>query len=130
MLIIGDAAHSMVPYMSEGAAMAVEDGAALAEVLSLIESRSELRSALEVFERHRILRTGQMQEASLVNGKLWHFADGPEQEARDAAMRSAMAGHIDESPNQFSDPLTAQWTYGYDAEYEIREAWRENRART
>ncbi|KAF2440456.1 salicylate hydroxylase [Karstenula rhodostoma CBS 690.94] len=130
LLIIGDAAHSMVPYMSEGAAMAVEDGAALAEILSLIESPSELRSALQVFERHRILRTGQMQEASLVNGKLWHFADGPEQEARDAAMRSKVAGDVEESPNQFSDPVTAQWTYGYDAEVEIREAWNEIRART
>ncbi|OAG10630.1 FAD/NAD(P)-binding domain-containing protein, partial [Paraphaeosphaeria sporulosa] len=128
LVIIGDAAHSMVPYMSEGAAMAVEDGAALAEVLSLIGSRSELRSALEVFERHRILRTGQMQEASLVNGKLWHFADGPEQEARDTAMRSAMSGDIDENPNQFCDPVTAQWTYGFDAEVEIREAWSKNRA--
>ncbi|KAF9735030.1 hypothetical protein PMIN06_000802 [Paraphaeosphaeria minitans] len=127
MVIIGDAAHSMVPYMSEGAAMAVEDGAALAEVLSLIDSRSELRSALEVFERHRLLRTGQMQEASLINGKLWHFADGPEQEARDTAMKSAMVGGVDESPNQFCDPVTAQWTYGYDAEVEIREAWIENR---
>jgi salicylate hydroxylase len=118
----------MVPYMSEGAAMAVEDGAALAEVLSLIESPSELRSALDVFERHRILRTGQMQEASLINGKLWHFADGPEQDARDAAMRSAMAGDVGESPNQFSDPVTAQWTYGYDAEVEIRKAWSKSRA--
>ncbi|KAJ4357435.1 uncharacterized protein N0V89_002010 [Didymosphaeria variabile] len=128
LLLIGDAAHSMVPYMSEGAAMAVEDGAALAEVLSLVESPSQIRSALEVFERQRILRTGQMQEASLVNGKLWHFADGPEQEARDAAMRSAMDGDVGESPNQFSDPVAAQWTYGYDAEVEIRKAWTNDQA--
>ena len=113
----------MVPYMSEGAAMAVEDGAALAEVLSLIRFPSELRSALKVFERQRILRTGQMQEASLVNGKLWHFADGPEQEARDAAMKSQMERGGFETPNQFSDTVTAQWTYGYDAEAEMRKAW-------
>lgn len=110
--------------------MAVEDGAALAEILSLIETRSEFRPALEVFERHRLVRTGQMQEASLVNGKLWHFPDGLEQQARDAAMKSAMAGEMDESPNQFCDPVTAQWAYGYDAEVEIRKAWGEHRGGT
>ncbi|KAJ4293248.1 hypothetical protein N0V90_008530 [Kalmusia sp. IMI 367209] len=130
LVIIGDAAHAMVPYMSEGAAMAVEDGAALAEVLSLIESPDELHSALEVFERQRILRTGQMQEASLVNGKLWHFADGPEQRARDAAMKLEMGEkRVEDTPNQWSDSVTSGWTYGYDAEAEIRRAWRENRAR-
>jgi len=34
-LIPGDAAHSMVPYMSHGAVIAVKDGTALAKVLSL-----------------------------------------------------------------------------------------------
>lgn len=124
LLILGDAAHAMVPYMSEGAAMAVEDGAALAEVLSLIKSPSELHNALKVFERVRLLRTGQMQEASLVNGKLWHFADGKEQMARDAAMKPEVHGQkVDESPNQWSDPVTAAWTYGYDAEEEMKRAW-------
>ncbi|KAF1958975.1 FAD/NAD(P)-binding domain-containing protein [Byssothecium circinans] len=123
LVIIGDAAHAMVPYMSEGAAMAVEDGAALAEVLSFMTLPSQLPDALKTFERVRVLRTGQMQEASLVNGKLWHFADGPEQRARDAAMKTEGDG---ESPNQWSDVLTASWTYGYDAEKEVRKAWIES----
>jgi salicylate hydroxylase len=124
LLILGDAAHAMVPYMSEGAAMAVEDGAALAEVLSLIESPSQILGALKVFEGVRLLRTGQMQEASLVNGKLWHFADGPEQRARDVAMKPEVNGEkVPESPNQWSDPVTAGWAYGYDAETEVRKAW-------
>jgi salicylate hydroxylase len=127
LVIIGDAAHSMVPYMSEGAAMAVEDGAALAEILSLITSASHLHSALKVFEKVRLLRTGQMQEASLVNGKLWHFADGPDQRARDAGMRAEVEGKVvKESPNQWSDPATQRWCYGYDAEKEIRDVWDEH----
>jgi salicylate hydroxylase len=125
LLLIGDAAHAMVPYMSEGAAMAVEDGAALAEILSLVSSSDQLPTALRVFERVRLLRTGQMQEASLVNGKLWHFADGPEQRARDEAMRDEVEGRVVKaSPNQWSDPKTQRWAYGYDAEREVREAWR------
>lgn len=143
MLIIGDAAHAMVPYMSQGkylnrpkynepelirlhtgAAMAVEDAAALAAVLDRLSEKSELSRALSVFERVRKLRTSQMQEASLVNAKLWHFADGPEQQARDAAMAAEVQGlHFIESPNQWSDPQTQIWCYGYNAEEEVLKAW-------
>jgi salicylate hydroxylase len=81
LVVLGDAAHAMVPYMSQGAAMAVEDGAALAALLSLIESREQISHALQIFEKERMKRSGGMQSASLVNGKLWHFPDGPQQEA-------------------------------------------------
>lgn len=123
-IILGDAAHAMVPYMSQGAAMAVEDGAALATVLSLITSHSQIPKALKVFEKERITRTSQMQEASLLNGKIWHFADGPEQRARDEAMKKEVNNeHFTWSPNQWSDPVTQWWAYGYDAEAEMRRAW-------
>jgi salicylate hydroxylase len=124
LLILGDAAHPMVPYMSSGAAMAVEDGAALAEILSLVTFPSQLPQALKVFEKVRILRSSQMQEASLVNGKLWHFMDGQEQRTRDEGMRVEVEGReVRESPNQWSDPVTAAWVYGYDAEMEMKRAW-------
>ena len=124
LLIMGDAAHPMLPYMSEGAAMAVEDGAALAEAIDQIGSLEELSDALHVWETVRITRTGQMQEASLINGRLWHFADGPLQRARDEAMRPEVEGkQFLSSPNQWSDPTTQRWCYGYDAELEIRQAW-------
>lgn len=120
----------MVPYMSEGAAMAVEDGAALAEILSLVEERDEIPVALKVFEKARILRTGQMQEASLINGEIWHFADGKEQIARDASMRNEVEGKVvRESANQWTDPTTTRWAYGHDAEKAMRDAWKEAKVR-
>lgn len=123
-LILGDAAHAMVPYMSQGAAMAVEDGAALAEVLSQINCSNEVPEALRVFEAERMKRSYGMQAASLVNGKLWHFADGPDQEARDLGMRAEVEGHsFLESTNQWSDHVTQMWAYGYDAEVEVKRAW-------
>ena len=124
LLIMGDAAHAMVPYMSQGAAMAVEDAAALAEAIDKVHNKNDLPSALQVWETVRIKRTSQMQEASLINGKLWHFADGPLQRARDEAMRPEVEGRqFMSSPNQWSDPTTQRWCYGYDAEREIQKAW-------
>ncbi|KAH8819183.1 hypothetical protein F5884DRAFT_759808 [Xylogone sp. PMI_703] len=124
-VIIGDAAHAMVPYMSQGAAMAVEDGAALAAVLSLISDPTEVPEALQVFEEERMKRAGQMQQASLLNGKLWHFPDGPEQRMRDECMRPEVEGRsFSWSPNQWSDPVTQWWAYGYNAEKEAENAWK------
>ncbi|KAE8415988.1 hypothetical protein BDV36DRAFT_214074 [Aspergillus pseudocaelatus] len=126
LVILGDAAHAMLPYMSQGAAMAVEDGVALARSISYMQSQEQLTEALAIFEKVRILRAGQMQEASLLNGQLWHFADGPMQEARDAAMEPEVEGlSFSHSPNQWSDPATQMWCYGYEAEREIDQAWAE-----
>ena len=103
--------------------MAVEDAAALAEAISAIQSKTELPTALNAFQTVRVKRANQMQEASLINGKIWHFADGPEQEARDRAMRPEVEGlPFDESPNQWSDPVTQAWCYDYDAEEAMAKA--------
>lgn len=104
--------------------MAVEDGVALACSLAKIDSKADIPQALSIFEQVRIDRTSKMQEASMLNGKLWHFADGPVQRARDAAMQPETKGEpFSHSPNQWSDPATQMWTYQYDAELEIEKAW-------
>ncbi|XP_014551814.1 hypothetical protein COCVIDRAFT_19972 [Bipolaris victoriae FI3] len=124
LIIVGDAAHAMLPYMSQGAAMAVEDGAALAVVLNKITSLEELPFALRLFEKERMKRCGDMQNASTVNGYIWHFPDGPEQVARDSAMSAEVLGlPFTSSANQWSDPVTQWWAYGYDAESVMEEAW-------
>jgi salicylate hydroxylase len=109
--------------------MAVEDGAALAEALRHAYSTDDMAAALKVYQDVRIQRTSQMQQASLVNGVVFHFADGPEQEARDAAMRAEVEDRVfTESPNQWSDPTTQAWAYGYDAVGAIADAFRTPRA--
>ncbi|KAL1615703.1 hypothetical protein SLS54_008833 [Diplodia seriata] len=140
-VIIGDAAHAMLPFMGQGrrgfrvaggstlltfpgAAQAVEDGASLATLISSMSSRSELPAALRVFQELRIARTAQVQQASFVNGRIFHFPDGPEQRARDEAMRAEAKGrHYIQSPNGLSDPTTQIWLYSHDAEAEARKAW-------
>ncbi|KAF4448971.1 salicylate hydroxylase [Fusarium austroafricanum] len=130
LLILGDAAHAMVPYMSQGAAMAVEDGAALAIALSKIKRKEEVPGALRAFQDERMSRSYGMQAASLVNGRLWHFPDGSLQQARDLGMRAEVEGKpFVESTNQWSDPTTQLWAYGYDAEKTMEERWRIGKTR-
>ena len=48
----------------------------------------------------------------------------PEQEARDESMRPEVEGrHFLVSANQWSDPRTLWWAYGYDAEAAKDSAW-------
>lgn len=126
LLLLGDSAHATLPYMSQGAALAVEDGAALAEAIHLASSRKDLARVLRIWDEARVQRGTQMQEASSVNGVLWHFDDGPEQMARDAAMKweveegvhTSLIGRS--SPNQWTDYRTSTWCFGHEAEEDVR----------
>jgi salicylate hydroxylase len=115
LVLLGDAAHAMLPNMALGAAMAVEDAATLAECLKSIPDRKNLRDALDLYQQLRIPRAKAVQEASDLHGYILHYPDGPLQEARDAAMRPEVEGKpFADSPNQWSDPATQQFCYSYD----------------
>jgi salicylate hydroxylase len=107
--------------------MAVEDAAVLAECLSQVTGDStakSLRTALTVFEKTRHLHTTAVQEASLQAGNVLHLRDGPEQEARDAAMKSGAAKETtSEIAYGLADMRTRDRCYGYDAVREARKEW-------
>ncbi|KAL6250173.1 hypothetical protein RBB50_002474 [Rhinocladiella similis] len=113
-VLLGDAAHAMVPFMALGAAMAVEDAAVLAECLRSLPGKGSLERAIELFERVRIPRVKQVHEASSKHDYTLHLPDGPQQEARDREMEDEVAGkHFFSSPNQWSDPTMQNWVYTY-----------------
>lgn len=64
--LLGDAAHPMVPFMAQGACMAIEDAVVLARALEGREP-AEIADALRRYERARIPRTAEIQRASLAN---------------------------------------------------------------
>lgn len=72
MIIPGDGARAMLPHMSQAAAMAVEDGAALAEALHLASLEEEIPDTLKTWNMVRWQLSCQMQDASAPNGILWH----------------------------------------------------------
>lgn len=64
--LMGDAAHPMVPFMAQGACMAIEDAVVLARSLEGVE-QSGVAEALARYEAARKDRTAQIQRSSLAN---------------------------------------------------------------
>ena len=81
--LLGDAAHPMRPYLAQGAGMAIEDAAAIAQVLSVPHASVEM--ALQEFAQRRWSRNRQVQERSRRNGDIFH-ATGAVRWGRDTAM--------------------------------------------
>jgi salicylate hydroxylase len=85
--LLGDAAHPMLPFLAQGAAMAIEDAAVLARELACPPGRLENHeAALRRYEAARRPRTARVQRAARRNDVHYHFR-GPAAFARDAALR-------------------------------------------
>jgi len=68
--IMGDAAHPMLPFMAQGAAMVIEDSWAVGAKLS--QGGSDIVSAMNAYEALRKPRTNHIQAASRANAKTFH----------------------------------------------------------
>ena len=92
--LLGDAAHPMVPYLAQGAVMAVEDAWVLAACLAADEDTA---AALRRYETARLARTSRVQDAAWAQGQMNHAVG---------------RGGDDFRGGGFADPA---WIYGYDA---------------
>jgi salicylate hydroxylase len=68
--LLGDAAHPMLPYLAQGAAMAIEDAAVLADCLA---NGPDAVAALRAYEGKRRKRTARVQRAARRNGIVYHM---------------------------------------------------------
>ncbi len=69
--LLGDACHPTLPFMAQGAAMAIEDGAVLARCVS---QAGDLSTSLARYESLRRARTARVQAGSRRNAKIFHLA--------------------------------------------------------
>ncbi|KIW21199.1 hypothetical protein PV08_01779 [Exophiala spinifera] len=117
-VLMGDAAHSMVNHMAQGAATSMEDGAFLGRCIAkVVEGKMGIDRAVSIYEEERQPKAYQKQQISFLNGAIWHLPDGPEQQARDSAMAAELEGkYFVRSSNLYGDPQTVLEVYGYDAE--------------
>jgi salicylate hydroxylase len=86
--LIGDAAHPMLPFLAQGAGMAIEDAAVLANMLG--KYLDDPCDALRAYEGARWHRTARAQQMSRRQGRIYGLS-GPEALVRNLVMR-AMGG--------------------------------------
>ena len=98
--LMGDAAHPMLQYLAQGAAMAVEDAVRIADE---VERRpDDLAAAFAAYQDARYLRTGRVQLMARVYGEFYH-ARGVTAELRDRMLGAR-------TPEQAYDGMA--WLYG------------------
>jgi len=100
-ILIGDAAHAMMPFAAQGAAMAIEDAYELAAFLS----NHPVSEALTLFERHRAPRIAKLRQRGAFNRFAYH-AKGPIRIGRDLVLGL-------KPPQSLAADL--DWIYGYRA---------------
>ena len=87
--LLGDAAHAMLPFAAQGAGMAIEDAAVLANCLA--ETQSErgptIPVAMQRYARLRRPRVSRVQRAARTQGRIYHLT-GAAAYARDLAIRT------------------------------------------
>ena len=109
--LLGDACHPMYPFMGQGAAQAIEDGATLAACL-VAAGAEDPAETLRRYERLRLPRVTRLQQMSRANKTRFHLRDGPAQEARDAEWANA----ADRSPDAL------RWLYEFDPDASVAAA--------
>lgn len=99
--LIGDAAHAMLPFQAQGAAMGIEDAAVLGP---LLVSAPNPDHALTRFAALRQERVRRVQKVSAANGRIFHMG-WPAAMARNAVIAAqGPKGHF----------RRLDWLYGYD----------------
>ncbi|MDB5571205.1 MAG: Salicylate hydroxylase [Hyphomicrobiales bacterium] len=100
-VLLGDAAHPVLPFLAQGAALAIEDASALARAFAA--HGRDVAPAIKAYENERMPRAADVTMASRRQGSIYHFGQ-PLAFARDAVMRrldiEGMMGRMD-------------WLYGY-----------------
>jgi 3-hydroxybenzoate 6-monooxygenase len=98
--LLGDAAHPVLPFLAQGAALAVEDAVTLARCLAADANEPAL--AFSRYEALRAPRAARVQRRSARMGALYHLS-APLRFVRDLALRRR-------SPQRLLDSFA--WLYG------------------
>ena len=85
-VLVGDAAHPMLPYLAQGAGMAIEDAATLEQALAPIATSGAVPGALQAFAHKRWQRNARVQARAMHNADIFHWS-GFLRWARDTALR-------------------------------------------
>lgn len=107
-VLLGDAAHAMVPHHGQGANTTIEDAITLAEMLTTTR-RDEIQGMMSRYQRLRRSRTRIIQRSSRVTNDLLHLHDN-----------SPALVHRDRRVSRF--PADFGWIHEFDALTTVRAA--------
>jgi salicylate hydroxylase len=113
-VLIGDAAHPMMPFYAQGGAQSIEDAYVLAGCIA--EDQHKPVEALARFVRMRQPRTAWMQGLARREEELYQTNDAATIKARNEKMRAYR------TPEVATFPPEQERLYGYDAEVELRKS--------
>jgi salicylate hydroxylase len=114
-VLIGDAAHALLPFGSQGGNQAIEDAVALATCLAGA-TREQIPAALRCFDDVRAPRLARVRDYVAAHARDHLLGDGEQQRRRDAALAAPRP------------PGAQDWLYGYDAEQAARAVGRRTAA--
>ncbi|PIE14632.1 MAG: monooxygenase [Rhodobacterales bacterium] len=103
--LLGDAAHPTLPFMAQGAVMALEDAWVLADAL---DQDTPVEQALASYQNRRRQRAAAVVEAANQNARNYHFGPGPKRSLAHLALRMG---------SRLAPGLALKkydWIYGYD----------------
>ncbi|MBU2982793.1 FAD-dependent monooxygenase [Lentibacter algarum] len=103
--LLGDAAHSTLPFLAQGAVMALEDAWVLGQSL---EGAGSLEQGLQAYQSQRITRTKRVVKAATGNAWKYHLSFLPMRFAAHTALR--LGGRV--APSLMLKQF--DWLYGHD----------------
>ncbi|MDX8449067.1 FAD-dependent monooxygenase [Mesorhizobium captivum] len=106
--LIGDAAHAMTPFAAQGAAMAIEDAAMLANMVA--DFPGDPRQSLSIWENLRRPRIEKVLRRGALNKLAWH-AWGPVAIARNLVLATRPAEKL---------AADLDWLYGWEERKVVR----------
>ncbi len=89
--LLGDAAHPVLPFLAQGAVMALEDACVVAAAIAM--TPGDIPSALKRYESERRSRVTRVQAASRRNGQVYHMT-GLMAAARNSVLRTLPAERV------------------------------------
>ena len=104
--LLGDSAHAMLPYLGQGAAMAIEDGCVLAA--TIVRQAGDLDAALLTYEQLRAPRTKAAVLGSRARARENHLT------SRFAQFKRNVVFALRERFGSDSTAFQAAWLYEYD----------------
>jgi len=113
-VLMGDAAHPMMPFYAQGGAQSIEDAYVLAGCIA--EGQDKPLDALTRFVKMRQPRTAWMQGLARREEELYQMNDAATIKARNEKMRANRV------PETATFPPEQERLYGYDAEIELRKS--------